>query len=417
MKLVAGPPRTIHAVEHGFRWFPAMNRLADGTLLLYIQYTYDAHFGPVMRLRSTDGGRTWVEETENVPRAAWSHQFADGELFEIDCYGFRDPRRPHTFWYHGAWSFPGHPRRPVRQEFVRLTTASTRSISFCELQRQPCEPTHPWWGLLNGFELGERRARAIERRLGYPPVPRGFDTGRPIKVGGPYFTAGIEHAGRLVALGYWMNRRARARWLTGDDWSVFCVESQDRGRTWQEIGVAARGTRATPGGFTEASLVCLPDGRLYAVLRNGHVLHHVWSADGGRCWTPPVPLRLIDSRHRPGLVWPVCHVLPGGILVLAYGRPHKHLIFDPSGTGTQWQGHLDLHQRELAVQAAHGVPPKLRLRGIERGCRQWDSSDYLILTPVGPREMLVGYDVQNYVERRGATPISGVRLLRVRLEG
>ncbi|MBI4023379.1 MAG: hypothetical protein HY360_00255 [Verrucomicrobia bacterium] len=63
---------------------------------------------------------------------------------------------------------------------------------------------------------------------------------------------------------------------------------------------------------------------------------------GRKTWTPPEPMRLIDSDRCPGKVWPVCKVLDDGTLVLVYGRPGKHIIFDPSGTGTQWQGHVDL---------------------------------------------------------------------------
>ena len=94
------------------------------------------------------------------------------------------------------------------------------------------------------------------------------------------------------------------------------------------------------------------------------------------------------------------------------------MIFDPSGTGMQWQGRLDLQKLELDTQAANGVPPSLRLRGDtgNLGIRQWDSVDYLFLVPVGPREMRVGYAVQNYVERPGAPPVSGVRMVKVTLE-
>lgn len=426
MKLVAEQPVTIHAVRHGFRWFPTMFRHTDGTLLLYIEYTYDSHFGPHMRLRSTDGGKTWIEEDENVPRLAWAHSFADGKLFEIDCYGFLDPREKDTFWYYGAWSFPSDPSRPVRKEFIKLRTSSTYPISFWELQCRgfPCSPTHPWWRLLHSFEKGEKEALAEEERLGHPPVPRAFDTGENIKIGGPYFTAGIEYESRLLALGYWLPRRKAdgQSWppdgsaFDSSEWSVFCCESRDRGRTWEEVSLVARGAPVTPEGFTEATLVRLKDGRLYYVARTGGVFHHGWSSDGGKTWTRSEPMRLVDSDHRPGKAWPVCKRLDDGVMVLAYGRPHKHIIFDPSGTGTQWQGHLDLQALELATQEAQGVPPKQRLRGINLGIRQWDSGDYLFLVPVGPREMLVGYDVQNYVEHAGDAPVSGIRMVRVTLE-
>src|SRR6185295_19598168 len=101
-----------------------------------------------------------------------------------------------------------------------------------------------------------------------------------------------------------------------------------------------------------------------------------------------------------------------------FGRPGKYLIFDPSGTGTQWQGRLDLHAWELDTQARFGVPPELRLHGpTEQGVRYWDSGDYLGCVPDGPRQMLVCYDVQGYYETWNAHPVSGVRMVRVRLDG
>ena len=53
---------------------------------------------------------------------------------------------------------------------------------------------------------------------------------------------------------------------------------------------------------------------------------------------------------------------------------------------------------------------------IDPGVRYWNSGDYLGLVEVGPREMLVVYDVQSFVENWNAAPFSGVRMVRVRLE-
>jgi hypothetical protein len=109
--------------------------------------------------------------------------------------------------------------------------------------------------------------------------------------------------------------------------------------------------------------------------------------------------------------------LADGTLTLVYGRPGKHLIIDPSGTGRQWQSRLDLHAWELDTQAIMGVPPELRLHGpCEKGIRYWDSSDYIGCIPDGPRALLVCYDVQSYHEHWNAHPVSGVRMLRVALE-
>ena len=90
---------------------------------------------------------------------------------------------------------------------------------------------------------------------------------------------------------------------------------------------------------------------------------------------------------------------------------------DPTGTGENWQGHLDLHALELATQAENGVPENQRLRGDTENCvRYWDSGDYLSVVPVGENEMLVTYDVQNFVEHPGDAPVAGVRMVHVRLE-
>jgi hypothetical protein len=117
------------------------------------------------------------------------------------------------------------------------------------------------------------------------------------------------------------------------------------------------------------------------------------------------------------LNWPRCRVLADGTLVLTYGRPGKHMLFDPSGTGSQWQGHVDLHARELETQAFMGVPPEKRLHGDTSVCiRYWDSMDYLALEVIGPREVLVIYDVQEYHESWNAKPYCGMRMVRVQLE-
>lgn len=93
-------------MRHAQRWFPALYRHTDGSLLLYIEHGYDADFSPMGKWRSFDNGQTWREEEENVPRGQIAHCFADGTLFELDAYGFLDPKTPDTFYFYGAWSTP-----------------------------------------------------------------------------------------------------------------------------------------------------------------------------------------------------------------------------------------------------------------------------------------------------------------------
>lgn len=398
MKLIPSRPVTIHAERHAQRWFPYFFRHTDGSLLLYIEHGYDGHFAPCFRLRSIDDGRTWLEEQENLPRTAWRHSFDDCELLEIDTYGFLDPNAEHTYAYYGAWSTPGRAGDEVRRELVRVYSPSLGTVPLTELQKESAYPAFPWWPLFNKIH-GSDEVR-----------------GEDVLIGGPIFTSGVEIDGRLVALGY--NIDVAQGMDTGQSVSsVVCLESFDHGLTWKEISIVARGTTETLEGFNESTLVQLKDGRLYSVIRSGNFLFQTWSSDGGHTWSTPAQLRLIDSDIEPRMVWPICQVLDDGTLVLVYGRPGKHMIFDPSGTGEQWQGHLDLHAWELETQEIMGVPPELCLHGDTNQCvRYWDSGDYLGIVATGPREMLVVYDVQNFYENWNALPIAGVRMVRVRLD-
>jgi hypothetical protein len=414
MKLSASTPTTIHAVRHAQCWFPALYRHADGSLLMYIEFGYDAHFSPLGRWRSFDGGQSWLEEEENVPRGQIVHSFADGSLFEMDGYGFLDPNTPDTFHFYGAWSTPGakgsvghsafyHGAQNRGEDWLGVEQGGvlrdTFSIQSPSIEPAPLTkfthayPHHPWWPIINKL---------------YSPDVNGEDVMLGVNI-----TDTEEDGERLLAVGYGPHRDDAG---TITKTSVFCYESNDRGHTWQEIGVVARDNQGTVEGFNESTLTLLKDGRLYSVNRSGDALFHTWSEDGGRSWSTPTVLRLIDSDLQPRMVWPRVAKLEDGTLVLAWGRPGKHLAFDPTGTGEAWQGHLDLHALELSTQAENGVPENQRLRGDTNACvRYWDSGDYLSVVAVGPHEILATYDVQNYVERAGAIPVAGVRMVRVQL--
>ena len=392
MKLVPTRPVTIHSTREGQRWFPFVSRLPDGSLMMHLQCGYDANFAPTKRWRSFYEGRDWHQESENVPRHAHGFSFPDGTLFEIDQYGFHDPNSPGTFAYFGAWSTPGVPGSPVERATVRIHSPSIAPTLLNDSFRH-AYPHFPWWPLIN--EL-------------YGENVKGDD----VRLGGPVITDMAQVGDKLLAIGYRLTHGA------GNRHSVFCYQSQDKGRTWNEAALVARGSEATVEGFNEATLTVLRDGRLYAVLRSGEEIYHAWSADGGLAWTEPALLRLSDEDFPVRRVWPRVASLADGTLVLAFGRPGKHLVFDPTGTGENWQGRLDLHAWELDTQTLMGVPEEARLRGnTTTACvRYWDSGDYLSVTPCGPREVLVTYDVQNFVENWNADPVAGVRMLRVKLE-
>jgi hypothetical protein len=395
MKLTPQRPVTIDKVQYGERWFPRLYRHTDQSLLLYIEYGHDRHFSPDFRLRSTDGGKTWGGACDNTPRTGWCHSFADGELYELDVYGVDDPKHDGYAGYFAAWSRPGN-KKSVRKEIIRVHAPSGKKMPLTALSRTGY-PTFHWWPLWNTLH-GTDQLKGDE-----------------IHLSGPTFFSGMELDGKLIATAAGDHRdptvKGNVLWL---------FESTDRGRTWEERAEIARDPSA-PEGVNESTIVRLRDGRLYVIARTGDRIIHTWSSDQGKTWTPPQPIRLIDEPdHTVRICWPVCRQLADGTLVLVYGRPGKNVVFDPTGTGTQWQGRLDLHAWELDTQASRGVPPEQRLNNsVGLGVRYWNSGDYLFLVPDGPpekREMLVGYDVQHYVEEKDADPVSGVRMVRVRLE-
>lgn len=398
MRLHPTRPVTIEHVRYGERWFPYLYRMPDGLLLLALQYNVDNHFSPWFQMRSVDGGRTWTNRADHVPRVCWWHGFADGELFEIDTYGVQDPNAPEESVYYGAWSFPSRPNDVPRKELIRVRHTQ-RGQTAREMKGLP---RHAWWPLWHQVHGNQPWGEFI------------WDGQDKIRVNGPYFTDIIELPhGRMLAAGYWDH--------------VAVYESTDRGRRWNEISIIL----IPPGDHqlvgNETAMRRLRDGRLYAVIRTDgkpwtlkSSFHHTWSNDDGRTWSVPTPLVLEDEPdHIVGCAWPRLVVLEDGTLVLTYGRPGKNMVFDATGTGQRWRGRLDLHVWELDTQTVNGVPPEQRLRGMvgvdwtKRWDRQTDSGDYLGVIATAPRELLVMYDVQNYVENWNSYPVNGVRMVRV----
>ena len=392
-------PVTIDSTRTGERWFPRLHRHTDDSLLLYTSHGNDAAFAPGQRIRSVDNGKTWSEPVANVPRPVWQHSFDDGELYELDEVGVVDPNTPETAVFWGARSFPGKMYDEPRPEFVRVHLPQ---VTHRPLENQASGyPMHQWreiWNTLFG---------------------RTDMTGDEIQIACFCITAGVEIDDRLIALGYGIDNTSES-----DRYSVWTMASNDRGRTWETIGTAVTGD-AMEAAPCEADLVQLKDGRLYSIMRvDGPLdvckawLYHMWSENDGKTWSEPVPMSLVDdTEHQPHSVWPRLRIMEDGTLVVIYGRPGKHLICDPSGTGTQWQGRFDLTAYEKETQTLMGVPEEMQIRRELPGLREDDSSDYLGIETVGPRELIVVYDAQNYVEHWNARPVSSaLRMLRVRLE-
>jgi hypothetical protein len=308
-------------------------------------------------------------------------------------YGVCDPKADGWAGFFGAWSRPGD-KKSVRKEIVRVHCPSAKKISLLKMSNSGY-PTFPWWPLWNTLHGTDQL------------------TGTEVSLASLTFFSGFELDGQIIATAAGDHSDPAVK-----DNVLWLFESSDRGHTWHERAEIAR-YPGKPEGVNESSMVHLKDGRLYVVARTGKELIQVWSSDKGKTWTKPEYVKLSDEGNRDVTgVWPVCKKLADGTLVLAYGRPGKNVVFDPTGTGTKWQGRLDLHAWELDTQAKKGVPPEQRINNtLDPGVRYWNSGDYLFLMTDGPREVLVGYDVQHFIEEKDADPVGGVRMVRVRLEG
>ena len=395
MKLVPSTPVTFERSRFEPLWFPVIYRTGDGVIHLTIEYGHDAHWAPFKRTWSTDGGRTWANPVEFTPRPGWCWGFDDGVLLEVDCYGVQDPANPEQAVHYVARSKPASSEQP---HIGRCTFHLPHAMPAPLSKLSGSYPTRPWsflWNDLHG---------------------RTDMTAEDIFITGPDMTGGIETAdGKLCCVAYWPDKE------TGRD-TTWVYETTDRGDTWQPVG---RITSTDPGEplTNEAAIAETSDGRLYCVMRSDGPLVHAWSSDEGVTWTKPVPMSLEDEPdHTPAHVWPCMKRIANGALVLTYGRPGKHIIIDPTGTGEHWQSRLDLHQNELDLQAARNVPEPKRLRGIvghdinEFCDRATDSSDYVNFVETSPNELLVTYDVHGFHEHWNDQPHDAVRMVRVSLK-
>lgn len=167
-----------------------------------------------------------------------------------------------------------------------------------------------------------------------------------------------RHRGRLL---FPFNQR------TGEDWTVYSVFSDDRGRTWQMGDPAPRlpGTQPNEVQFAE-----LADGRVLLNARNqasGKFRLQSVSQDGGATWPAPEP--------RTDLVDPVCM----GSLVRLSFTPDVLLFANPASASGRVQGTLKLSRDGGATWSAAGV--------IEPG-----SFAYSSLAPLSPNRVGILYE-------------------------
>ena len=410
MKLDASRPVTILSNRVDRRYIPHVANFPGGLLRLNIGIGPDNNFTPGFSYHSYDGGRTWMEVDNLCPRIEWNTVLSDGSYYEVDDYWFQEFDRPGWYWGNGGFSTG---EKDLHHEHIRMHAPSAIPVTLRSM-RQPGQPQNPWFDLIN---------KANARN----PVVS-LDT---VMLGGAVLTSVIEleSPSHLISPGY-VHARGFKKSV------VFLFDSRDGGRTWEE-GPVIMSAEDTPEGADETAMVRLESGELYVLARTGALMLQARSSDLGKTWSVPEPVRLADTGAYITGVWPVIRRLRKGGLVCVYGRPKstfrsieearhfdyvaehyghcgKFVMCDPTGTGREWQGRIDLHETEVALQELMGVPPEQRLRVQEdTNVRESNSWEYLSLNEIEPDVLLVTYDVQRFRENWNSHPVQGVRMVRV----
>lgn len=411
MKLIPSRPVTILADRIDRRYISHLANFPGGLLRLNVGIGPDNNFTPCASYHSYDGGRSWMPVENLCPRIEWNMALSDGSYYEVDDYWFQDPDQPEWYWGNGGFSTG---ERDFHHEYIRMKAPDVVPCTLRSM-RQFGQPQEPWFELIN---------HANHHR------PVTLDT---VMMGGAVLTGIIEMDSprHLLAAGYAQ--------VQGHPKSVVLLfESEDGGRTWEE-GPLIMAPDDTPEGGDETGLVRLESGELYVVSRTGSLLLSSRSADRGRTWSPPEPIRLLDTGACLTGVWPVIRRLKRGGLVCSFGRPKstftsiadaqafdyvaehyghcgKFVMCDPSGTGRAWQGCIDLHELETELQTLMGVPADRQLRVQEdSNVRDSNSWEYLSLNEVEDDVLLVTYDVQRFRQDWNSYPVQGVRMVRIQV--
>ncbi len=409
MKLIPSQPVTILAERADRRYIPHVAVLPGGTLRMSIGIGPDNNFTPNTSYHSYDGGKTWHDAPNLCPRVEWSDTFSDGRYYEIDSYVWQDSNEPDWFVANVGTSEDG---RNFRHQFVRIHAPGTDTMTL-RAMRTFGQPQAPWYEIIN--HSNHNRDVSLDN----------------VMIGRIHITSTVEldKPTHWMAVGYGQPANSKKS-------RVWLYETHDAGQTWYRKAEVLAADH-TPEGGDEASITRLDSGELYVIARTGAAMLQTRSADMGKTWTAPEPIRLIDSGEYLTGVWPIIRKLRRGGLVCSFGRPKstftsleqmakvdyvaehyghcgKFVMCDPTGTGRQWQGRIDLHELETAYQTMMGVPPNQQLRVQEdTNVRDSNSWEYLSLNETEDDVLLVTYDVQQFRENWNSHPVQGARMVRI----
>jgi len=293
---------------------PSGGRGPRVVMLSYSEQVDSGAFPERLRtLRSVDGGRTFTPLATDVPINAMA-QLGDGSLVALN---FRT-------------STPTTVPKPTPPVPLPLPTSST-------------PPAPPPGGGSKVFETKFWRSHDYgttwDQQSGTISAPDSYDA--------LYFHRGVLAArdGSLLATTY--------GYLNGDPkYRSMLARSTDGGTTWQIVSTIA----TTPAGWTiegrsEPTMARAANGDLVVVMRQSAPINPAVcngarqgaglvisrSSDDGSTWSPVASL--VGSGldvYNVSSADPSLRTMPGGQLVLSYGRPANKMIISADGNGKTW---------------------------------------------------------------------------------
>jgi len=413
-------PITIATFESGECCCPGLRRLPNGDLVVGVGRGGDFHFASSASntawFRSRDNGATWAKDQEFRP--PYGTLFVWGKVVRsYDAYGFsikgRYPRRyicryaestdgGRTFSEHGVSTYDtlGHPEGD--SPYLAGSLAGS-------LHGKP--NIGPWREILDAAGwTGDDWA--------YAPV--GF--------------CGMDHHSWLeLPDGSLLNFHQSAKW---NDWrsnNTLVSRSTDGGISWEFVARVNPERYERVEGYSEASPMMHEGGRITVIMRNGgggFPLVQAHSFDEGRTWTPPEDMHPHSPCVRPSQIR-----LRDGALAVVHGRPGMFVCFDPVGDSRHWEfnGKHDLWDRETLTLQTQAKPTTDRtdlrtymdtIYGLSREDLAWARPELVDgymsgwenigIEELPNGELLIVYDVQNWISEPGAPPRKAIRAVRMR---
>ena len=337
---------------------PQAVRFDNGNMIVCYSVGRDAYFSPRGAHKSADNGKTWEPCTPPLPLHCEAMSvIGPGRALAFDSYLWQTGPDEYVAIYNetrnSGDSFLGRKLARFHIENVLATPYVPRANDDPDAFYEPEVPTF--------YDLVTKEHGAIIGGHIFGPIIRLPDGG--LGMSAYCLMQGNMRRKESDPSDYVGIRPDEGVAAEGTDDALFSsifLRSEDDGGTWRAASTILEAREDFPfdvgvlysEGFTETSLSCTSDGKIYALMRHGSymLLWSVISADGGRTWGEP----LCFNYHG---VAPSRCLMPNGILAAAWGRPGMTVGFSLDGTGRTWDALVGVMQDDVPSQKYPWIVP------------------------------------------------------------